>query len=405
MIKIKTPFIKHLNVSDLHAENNNIESYFSNDLFSTIDYASMNGINLFTLAGDIFHMEYRTGDNVVGFMMRYLNMVCDVVINQNKGYVIVVEGTLSHDGKSLQMFEHLTEMYNGKFLIARQPSIFTLKYTMMNGTNIDFRVLCSPHKYYVSEEEYGNVCKTLLGNLKADIIVLHGNISCKLTSDFGKEVGNGKKDIHISPDLLTSFIKFYGVAGHIHTYYEFPNGKLFYTGELRARDFNSVNITTQGFCVFVLYEDGSWEHRHILNRFTKHYMSIDLTSEIINNRKNDINSKLMNFKKQLNTKYRIDVDFAFLNGDEREIFMGIKDSFSSDFMFNIKNHTIRLSPEDVKKLKAEKEFLLDENVPMEDKLYKVISSDKTIREDLKESLLPDRISKIINLDTFKLMKQ
>lgn len=403
MSNIKIPFIKHLNVSDIHAENNNIESYFSNDLFATIDYSSMNGINLFTIAGDLFHMEYRTGDKVVGFMMKYVTMVCDVVIKQNNGYVVIVEGTLSHDGKTLQMFEHLTEMYGGRFLIARQMSVFKLIYNMTDGRPIEFKVLCSPHKYYLSEDEYKENCNTLLGQAKADILLLHGNIECKLTSDFGKDVGSGKRDLCLSPHTLLSFTKFYCVAGHIHEYYEFPGNRIFYSGELRARDFNSVNISSQGFCVFVIYEDGTWEHKHILNRFSKQFKSLDLTSDIINNRKNDINSKLINFKKQTNTKYRIDVDFAFLNGDEREMFLSVKDSFASDFMFNIKNHSVRLSPEDVKKLKAEKDFLLDDNVPIEDKLYRVISNDTSIRDDLKLSLLPDRISEIINLDTYKLM--
>ena len=104
MSNIKIPFIKHLNVSDIHAENNNIESYFSNDLFATIDYASMNSINLFTLAGDLFHMEYRTGDKVVGFMMKYVTMVCDVVIKQNNGYVVIVEGTLKEVINSRESF-------------------------------------------------------------------------------------------------------------------------------------------------------------------------------------------------------------------------------------------------------------------------------------------------------------
>lgn len=387
--------IKHLALADLHIDNKDILEYFSRGLNLTLEFAILNKINLCTFSGDTFNRELKSGDDGLYYGIKYITMMCDVVINNNNGYVVICEGTKTHDGDTLKLLEHLTERYNGRFIVVRDVSIVKMDYG-----NFVLSSLCVPHKYWMNEKEMENAVFNH-GNI-VHITLYHGDIDCKLVYK-ACDPAMGVKNIVANPEWFGRVTSWYTCAGHIHTNFKFPNHNIWYIGELNAIDFKSMNYHGQGFEYFEVDTDNNtFGNKRILNHHTKQFVSMDITAEIIKNKIEDITTKLIYHLKKDNTKIKVTCDYAFMNMDDRNNFNKIKDKFSGKIAFEIKNNNVRLSADVIKSMRDDAEFLLDKNTPPSDKIYRVITSLNDIDDILKMQLNSDRIEYLIKTPIEKL---
>ena len=338
----------HIHISDIHFGAMNPK--FQYDLLTNGFTNKIKDINfdILFLNGDLFHKSYMAESEPVFYAMTFIRDIVDICKSKNAS-LIILQGTLSHDGNQLRLFNDYTYMDDVDVRIIREASIFTIK-----GVTIT----CIPEMYNMGKNYYVPYL-----NERSHICVVHGMLEdvipvLKLNSKgLDDRVPLFKTSDFLNKDLV--------MAGHVHK--RIIKDNFVYCGSPYNWSFGDDE--PKGFYIVnQKYIDNDY-NINFIEIPSPRYIDIDIDNYIISNPKLESLIKIVEEKIIENNptnNFRICTTMASVNN--LSIIQGLKIYFekskiSSNIKFKI-NKVDKFS-DDVEKFREESDkfgFVLNKNL-------------------------------------------
>lgn len=388
--------LRHLSASDLHSSIIDIEKYdmvFGQFFLETVEkIASTSGIDVLSLNGDTLDRPLEYGNASIQYLHNMLSLL-EKMAEVYNFVIIILRGTLSHDGNQLNSLRFLENSGRVK-IVDKVTEYITVK---------DFLIRCIPEPYFATYEDFMN---TALDRV-ADITIFHGTISginAIAEKNMRSNITGRVRDIVIERDELERLTTLYCTGGHFHGRCAL-SPKTWYTGSPFAWSYNDIGYDNKGidYIISNVYsnENGSMNYEFEINFFKNEesevFTKTDITSMIQNRNLDEIKAYLYLIKRNLRYKQnmRLDIDLQFITPENMHKVSEVKQIFNNQFDFKIET-TKKTSQIELDSINRNSEFILDTSIPITEKIYKEIQDDKMIPETMKERLTLDRIEYFTN---------
>lgn len=350
--------------------------------------ASSTGIDILSINGDILDKGLQYDNPFVSVLHTEMHLL-EKLAEAYNFIVIILRGTLSHDGNQLNSLKFLEN--NKRIYILN--SIDIIEYN-------SWRIRIIPEPFFKNYEEF----QKLAFRNEADITLFHGTISGvnKIIEKGFSNLSERVRDILIDRDEMESVTNFYCTGGHFHGRQALSE-KTWYTGSPYSWSYNDIGHNQKGFDYIISteYEDmgelkREFNVQFIRNTDSSEYTSIDITDNIENKPIDEVKGYLHMLKR--NQKYlqntRLDIDLKRISPNNMYKVDTLKQLFIKQFDFKIEAMDRTLTPDRVESIIGDSDYILDTTIPIVEKIHNEIVNDKSIPKELKDRLTLERVEYI-----------
>ena len=350
----------------------------SNELYKNfIPFLKNNEVDIIFFGGDYFHTKLSLYENNSFKAFKFFSDFM-AIAKENNIKVRFIEGTQSHERFQPRMLENLVSGVDYKF------------FETIGEEDIDgMKVLYIPEEYPMNIDEYYAEYK----KKQYDLIISHATWDF---INFAKSIDNNRNDMHTAPVFKYNEWKYsleHGVclSGHIHGRHVFKTkfgDKIIYPGSFTAWSFDQ--ISERGFLYGIIDIDKhTFQYKFINNPDSPKYANLDI---------NDLGLDLVNIDVDV-IKSRIEaerkkVDYLKVNLDKlpNEKKMVIKELFKDNPAISTEINTADILTESTNKSYEKYNYLLKDNLTIENAIQRFIKEDlgevidtKTIKEIIKNT--------------------
>lgn len=240
----------------------NLNKYLTNT-------ASLRGVDILFLAGDVFDESMSIHSDPVGHIMRWIHRCLQICERENVK-IRVLEGTPSHDRKQSHLFEVVSEMMfksSGK----RADLKFVTGLEIEHFPDWDMNVLYIPDELNHSTERTLEEVKALMASkelTQVDFAIMHGQFEFQLPP----HVKNIPR--HDSAEYL-KLVKHLTFIGHVHLHNRYK--RIFAQGSFDRLAHGEEG--PKGYLKATIEPDGSYEMDFIENVDAMKFVSMDCFSD------------------------------------------------------------------------------------------------------------------------------
>ena len=340
-------------------------------------------LDMIVIAGDFFNSIISLNSQSAMKAFQFMRELIDICEKNEIKYVRVIEGTLSHDNFQILNFQNYESNKKVDFKIVTTVR----EENLSNGLNILYlpeeymedpvnyyrEYLCKPKKYY-------------------DFIFGHGMFKETSFTNDDSESYISKAPIWNSK-LLTSLCKGPIVFGHIHTS-QIIRKHIYYTGSFSRWVYGQEE--DKGFYIFAYHiESGKYLAEFIQNKLARQFDTIKIYLEkALETQSVDELIKHIKLFKKDNLRIQVLVetiqkDYSLPISLLKEYFTG-KPGYKFELIDLREKAQHQEMEEKINKLSSDYEFLFDDQLPIQEKIYKFIK--RKYKKDVSEEKIMDLLN-------------
>lgn len=350
--------------ADMHIGAIKDTSYYYNTMINIIDQEiTFQQCDLVVILGDYFDRLFKVNEEFVGLAINIMSYLVRVCI-KGKTKIRIVYGTESHEMNQYKLFNHFLSSSTIDMKV-----MSTCTEEVINGK----RILYIPEEYISNKYDFYK--NTLYGDKPYDYIFGHGVVTEGMPAIVGisrenDNINTENKVPHFNAGELSKMAKLV-VFGHYHRAWNLKNvyylGSLFRSsfGEEEPKRYAVINDDEIEF----IENKSAYEYKtYTFNETSKVYESSDNLISEINNIKNE-NADLFNGNKigkirlVFNLPENLDPNFR----DNIKTIL-----FNDKIIVPLIKETISITDDVENKTADEYDFILDNSIKLEDKIYNFI---------------------------------